>query len=93
MIEQVSYALENEEGVRHITITPVNQVIPGGNMYSTGVYKLSEGVVGLGEIVFDEDKNDWEYTGIGDDLTYEDAEVIAKFILNYEDNKHDAVYK
>lgn len=92
MTNQVSYNLDTEDGVRHITITPVNQVIPGGNLYSTGVYKLTEGDVGMGEIIFDDEKNDWNYNGIGD-LTYDEAATLANFILKYEDKEQVNVYK
>ena len=77
------YILETEEGDRTITIHPVNQHIPGGDLYATGVYSLKEGAVGLGDIVFDDDMNQWEYTGMGD-ITHDDAALIASFIKNYE---------
>jgi hypothetical protein len=53
-------------------------------VYATGVFKLSEGNVSLGEIVFDNNMNQWEYTGMGD-LTHEEAEEIANYIKNYKD--------
>ncbi len=84
MISQVGYDIETVEGPIHITITPVNEPIPGGNFYSTGVYKLTDGTVGMGNIVFDDEMNEWEYNGIGE-LTYEEAEEIAGFIKNYKD--------
>jgi hypothetical protein len=55
MISQVSYDIETVDGVVHLTITPVNTPLTGGNYFSTGVYKLSDGVVGMGDITFDED--------------------------------------
>jgi hypothetical protein len=84
MINQVGYDIETTEGPLHITITPVNEPVPGGNFYSTGVYKLTDGVVGMGDIIFDDEMREWEYNGIGD-LTYEEAEEIAEFIKNYKD--------
>jgi hypothetical protein len=65
---------------REIHITPVIQHLPGGDMYyATGVYKLHEGSVGLGELVFDDDFDKWEYTGIGD-LTHEETWQLVHFI-------------
>ena len=84
MISQVSYDIETAEGVVHLTITPVNQLLPNGDYFSTGVYKLSDGVVGMGDITFDEDMNEWEYDGI-DDLSYDEAEEVAEFIKKYKD--------
>ena len=84
MINQVGYDIETTEGPRHITIIPVNEPVPGGNFYATGVYKLSDGAVGMGDIIFDDQMREWEYNGIGD-LTYEEAEEIAEFIKNYKD--------
>jgi len=84
MINQVSYDIETIDGLRHLTITPVNQPIPGGNYYSTGVFKLSDGVVGMGDITFDEQMDEWEYDGI-DALTLDEAAEIADFIRNYKD--------
>ena len=84
MISQVGYDIETVDGFVHVTITPVNQPLPGGNFYATGVYKLHNGVVGMGEIVFEDDMQDWEYNGI-DAFTYEEAAEIADFIRNYKD--------
>ena len=89
MIKSAEYNLYTPDGDRAITIKPINQTIPGGNMYSTGVFQLSEGVVGLGDIVFDDNMNEWEYSGMGD-LTHPQAEEIALFIKNYrEPNPED----
>jgi hypothetical protein len=38
----------------------------------------------MGEIVFDDDMRQWEYTGIGE-LTHEEAGMIADFIKNYKE--------
>ena len=70
---------------REIHITPVIQHLPGADIYyATGVFKLREGSVGLGEIVFDDDMREWEYTGIGD-LTHEETGQIVHFIKTYEE--------
>jgi len=84
MINQTSYDIETTEGPRHLTITPINQLLPTGDYFATGVYKLSDGVVGMGDITFDEDMNEWTYDGIGD-LTYDEAAEVANFIKNYKD--------
>ncbi len=55
MINKVSYKINTTDGLRHLTITPVNTLLPTGDYFSTGVYKLSEGVVGMGDITFDDD--------------------------------------
>ncbi len=84
MINQVSYDIETIDGMRHITITPVISPISGGIFYATGVFKLNDGVVGMGDITFDEQMEDWEYDGI-DALTLDEAGEIAEFIRNYKD--------
>jgi hypothetical protein len=84
MINQVSYNINTLDGPVHLTITPVNQQLPGDVYYSTGVYKLTDGVVGMGDIAFNEDMSDWTYDGIGE-LTYEEAAEVANFIKNYKD--------
>jgi hypothetical protein len=79
MTEPIYYTLYKDDEEHNITITPVNQNIPGGDVYVTGVFRLNEGGVGLGEIVFDDNMNQWEYTGMGD-LNHRDAAEIAEFI-------------
>ena len=84
MINQVSYDVDTIDGPVHLTITPINEPVPGGNYFATGVYKLSDGLVGMGNIIFDATMEEWEYDGIGD-LTYDEAAEIADFIKNYKD--------
>lgn len=79
MTEPISYKLYKDNEEHSITITPVNQNIPGGDLYVTGVFRLNEGEVGLGDIVFDDNMNQWEYTGMGD-LNHDEAAEIAGFI-------------
>lgn len=76
-----------KDGEEHtISITAVKQNIPGGNLYVTGVFSLTENNVDMGDIVFDDHMNQWEYTGMGD-LSHREAAEIAGFIqVNY---KHD----
>lgn len=86
MISETYFILETENEDRTITIRPVNQIIPGGDRYATGVYDLFEGAVGLGSIIFEDDKfENWRYDGWGE-LSDEAAAEIANFIRNYEDN-------
>ena len=84
MINQVGYDINTSEGFVHLTITPIIETLTGGNYYETGVYKLSDGSVGMGAITFDEDMTNWTYDGIGE-LTYEEAANVADFIKNYKD--------
>ena len=84
MKNETSYILQTEDEDRTITIHPVNLHVAGVD-YSTGVFNLKEGAVGLGDIVFDEDMNEWEYTGI-EGLMYEEAEKIALFIKRHNND-------
>jgi hypothetical protein len=79
MIKPVNYNLYTPDKERIISIEPIVKTIPGGALYATGVFKLSDGEVNLGEIVFDDEMRQWEYTGMGD-LTHEQASEIATFI-------------
>jgi hypothetical protein len=85
MTDETYYILETDEEDRTITIRPVNQVIPGGDLYATGVYNLFEGAVGLGSITFEDPEFvNWRYDGWGE-LSDEEAAELANFISNYED--------
>jgi len=84
MISQVTYEIVTVDGPIHLTITPVNQLLDDGNYFATGVYKLSDGTVGMGDITFDADMDEWDYNGL-DELTYDEAEEIAQFIKKYKD--------
>jgi hypothetical protein len=84
MINQAGYNINTSDGYIHLTITPVIEVLQDGVYYETGVYKLTNGTVGMGSITFDEDMADWTYDGIGE-LTYQEAEKVADFIKNYKD--------
>jgi hypothetical protein len=79
MIDPINYTIFKDGEEHNITITPLNQNIPGGDIYVTGVFRLTEGEVGMGDIIFDDNMNQWEYTGMGD-LTHQDAAEIAGFI-------------
>lgn len=79
MIKSADYNLYTPDGERFINIKPVNHAVPGVKLNVTGVFKLSEGKVSLGEIVFDDNMRAWEYTGFGD-LTHKQAAEIAQYI-------------
>jgi hypothetical protein len=84
MIKPADYSLYTSNGERPITIKPVNQILSDGSLYVTGVFKLSEGELDLGDIVFDDNMREWEYTGFGD-LTHEQASEIAGYIQGKTD--------
>jgi len=79
MTDPLNYTIYKDGKEHAITIMPVIQNVAGGNLYSTGVFKLSEGQIGLGDIIFDDKMQQWEYTGMGD-LTHQEAAEIAGFI-------------
>jgi hypothetical protein len=84
MINQTTYTINTTEGEIPLTIIPVNSVLPNGDFYATGVYKLTDGAVGMGEIVFDENMDEWTYNGM-DELNWEEAAEVAVFIKDYKD--------
>ncbi|MDB5017344.1 MAG: hypothetical protein JWQ84_2176 [Mucilaginibacter sp.] len=84
MINQTSYNINTSNGPVHLTITPINQLLSNGDYYVTGIFKLSDGVVGMGDITFNEDMSEWDYNGI-DELTYDEAAEVAEFIKSYKD--------
>ena len=78
MADTLSFNLYRDSDVHHITITEVKEVIPGKNFVS-GVFKLTHGKTNLGNIVFDDAMNQWEYTALGD-LTHKEAATVATYI-------------
>lgn len=88
MTESKDYTFDTPEGPLTITVTPVNESLGAGMVYSTGVYKLHEGGVGLGDMIFDEN-GDWEYTGIDDELSHGQLMEIAAFIK--QENSKDGL--
>jgi len=72
MAEPLKYTIYKDGEEHNITIKPVKQT-------STGVFKLKEGLVDMGDIIFDDKMQQWEYTGLGD-LTHQEASEIAGFI-------------
>ena len=84
MISQTTYTVNTIDGPIELTITPVNAQLGNGDFYRTGVYRRANGVVGMGEIIFDENVEEWNYEGM-DELTWEEASDVARFIKNYKD--------
>jgi len=84
MISQTTYTVATLDGPIQLTITPVNALLDNGDFYPTGVHRLTSGTVGMGEIVFDENMEDWTYNGM-DELTWEEAADVARFIKDYVD--------
>ncbi|QEM09361.1 MULTISPECIES: hypothetical protein [Mucilaginibacter] len=79
MEKLVVFDLDTEDGMRQISIEAVHQLIPGTHVYATGVFRLSEGETDLGDIVFDDNLKEWEYTCMGN-LNHHEAKKIARFI-------------
>jgi len=82
MQTQFTYVLDTEDQERHITIRPFPQPLAGNHAFVTGVFGLFEGKASLGEIVFDDKMNQWEYTAAGN-LNHKEAGQIAAFIKNH----------
>ncbi|MGZ3766725.1 MAG: hypothetical protein ACXVB0_16735 [Mucilaginibacter sp.] len=83
MVNPVKYHLDTENGERLINIEPVYEEIAGGDLFATGRYILSEGNSGSGEIRFDGDLFEWEWSGsnLGDEY----IDNIVKFIREYNE--------
>ncbi|MFD0749020.1 hypothetical protein ACFQZS_02630 [Mucilaginibacter calamicampi] len=78
MADHITFKLYRDSDIHTITITEVKEVIPGKSAIS-GVFKLTEGKTNLGNIVFDDAMNQWEYTALGD-LTHKEAAIVATYI-------------
>lgn len=78
MKNELKFTLETEDGKRFIKIHTYDNA-SGGGSYATGVFALQEGRTDLGDIVFDDNMRQWEYTGMGN-LTHKEAAIIASFI-------------
>ena len=79
MKSELNYTLYTGDGKRSITIHTYNHATPCSGCYTEGVFAIHEGDTDLGDIVFDDNMNQWEYTGMGN-LTHEEAAMIAGFI-------------
>jgi hypothetical protein len=88
MQDNIKFKLYRDGHLHTISITEIKEVIPGKNFVS-GVFKLTEGDTNLGNIVFDDAMNQWEYTALGN-LTHKEAAVLATFI---KDKAKAAQYK
>jgi len=82
METQFTYVLEAEDADRYITLKPFPQPVTGSNAFVSGVFSLFEGGKNLGQIVFDDKMNQWEYTALGN-LSHREAGQIAAFIKNH----------
>ncbi|GAA4090539.1 hypothetical protein [Mucilaginibacter panaciglaebae] len=83
MTDPLNYIIYKDGEAHNITITQVNKNQGSANLSPTGVFKLSEGQVDMGDIIFDDKMQQWEYTGLGD-LNHLEADEIASFIkINY----------
>ena len=83
MTDPVNFRFDIDGVERLITITPRLDRGPDGALHPTGVFKLAEGHINMGEIVFDDELKQWEYTGLGN-LTHMEAAKIARYIRNYD---------
>lgn len=84
MVNPVILHLNTQNGDRLITIEPVYEEITGGDLFATGRYMLNEGGLALGEIRFDGDLFECEWTGntiVEDENVYQ----IVKFITEYNE--------
>ncbi|MGF7080719.1 hypothetical protein [Mucilaginibacter sp. UYCu711] len=79
MTAQLKYTIYKDDEGHNITITPLMKTLPNGEINLTGVFKLTEGGVDLGDIVFDNMLKQWEYTAMGY-LDHANAAEIAGFI-------------
>ena len=83
MTDPVIFSLDTNGFERLITITPILNRAANGDLHPTGVFKLADGDMNMGEIVFDDELKQWEYTGLGN-LTHMEAARIARYIRNYD---------
>lgn len=90
MTEPINYTIFKDDEEHFITITPANQGTPNGDIFITGIFRLTEGDVGMGEIIFDDKMQQWEYDGVGSYLNYQDAAEIAGFIQVNSQNAQKA---
>ncbi|MDB5138032.1 MAG: hypothetical protein JWP37_4635 [Mucilaginibacter sp.] len=84
MVNPVKYHLGTQNGERLINIEPVYEEIAGGDLFATGRYILSEENAGIGEIRFDGELFEWEWSG-SYDLKDENVFMIVKFIREYNE--------
>ena len=84
MVNPVEYYLDTANGRRLIIIEPVYEEISGGDLFATGRYTLHEETQNIGEIRFDGELFEWEWTS---DITLEDENIyrIVNFIREYNE--------
>ena len=78
MADYITFKLYRNTDLHVINITEVKEAIPGKSFVS-GVFKLTEGKTNLGNLVFDDAMNQWEYTALGN-LTHKEAAIVATYI-------------
>jgi hypothetical protein len=83
MTEPTEYLIDTTDGQRTITIAPINVTPITGTQYATGQYGLTEGVVGVGTLMFNADGT-WEFDGITDVLSDTDVAHIVQFIRHVD---------
>lgn len=79
MTEPIDFLIDSPDGQRSITIDPILITPMPGMTYATGQYDLKEGIVGIGTLTFNTNK-DWSFDGVTDVLSQEDLVHIARFI-------------
>lgn len=84
MVNPVKYHLNTENGERLITIDPVLEEIAGGDLFATGRYILSEENTDIGEIRFDGELVEWEWSS-NTMLRDENVNHLVKFIREYNE--------
>jgi len=84
MVNPVKYHLDTQNGERLINIEPVYEEIGGGDLFPTGRYMLYEANEGVGEIRFDGELFEWEWSG---DHNFDDDTIfrIVQFIREYNE--------
>ena len=84
MVNPAKYQLDTASGERLICVEPVFEEIGGGDLLPTGRYMISEADGGHGEIRYDGDVLEWEWSG-PNRMEEESIARIARFILEYNE--------
>jgi len=84
MVNPATYRLYTPAGERLIDIDPVYEEIAGGDLFPTGRYLISEASGGKGEIRFDGDLIEWEWSGSGA-MEGNSIDRIIRFIEEYNE--------
>lgn len=81
MTDPVIFGLDIDGFEREITITPQLNQSPDGELHPTGVFKITEGNVNMGELVFDDEMKQWEYTGMGPLLIWKRQKLPGTYVI------------